>query len=149
MGGDAEDVAEGTQEAGGLRGGGEEVLEIGGFDEVVELGGAAAGVVAGGDGEPGAASWQTGGEAEFCGFGGVLGVGRADSGCAGLGEGVGLPAGDEVFEAAGGAADIGPGQGEEGGGGLGAGRACFGWPGPGDERGFGVRPRRVSGDGGA
>ena len=111
----------------------------------VELGSRGSEVVGGGEGEPGAAARAAG----LSGFGGVLGAGGTESGCLGLGEGVGVPAGDEVFEAAGGAADIGPGEGEEGGGGLGPGRALLGWAGPGDERGFGVRPRRVSGDGGA
>ena len=51
---------------------------------------------------------------------------EAGRGARGRGQGAGLPEGDEAFEADDGAADIGPGDGEDGGGGLGPGRTQFG-----------------------
>ena len=94
---DAEHVAERAQDSAGLRGCGEEFGHVGAGQEVLELAGAAADMVVGGAGEPGAA----GGKMGLCrGWGFACGAGLARGG-----QGVGLPAGKEGLETSGGATD--------------------------------------------
>ncbi len=111
-------MAEGTDDAAGMGDGVEEFGGVRAGEEDVEPVGVAGGGVSDGGDEPGLA-------ARKAGFGGSR-AGRAGArGCC-RGQGAGLPEGDEAFEADDGAADIGPGEGEDGGGGLWPGRTQFG-----------------------
>ena len=107
---DAQRAGQGAQEAVCLRDFGEEAGAIRGGEEGLQLGGAGAGVVMiKGAGEPGLASGEAGGAGR---------PGRAGGAGAGFGDGVGLPAGEEGFEAGGGSVEVVPDAHEEGGAGA-------------------------------
>ncbi len=99
-------MAERAEDSSGLGGCCEEGGHVGVVQEVFELAGAAADVVVSGAGEPGAA----GGEVRFR----AGGVRLSGAGVAGGGQGVGLPAGEEVVETVGGTGDAVIGEAEYG-----------------------------------
>ena len=140
---DAEHVAEGAQEAAGAGDGAEEFGAFGAGEEVVEMGGAAGGGVAHGGDEPGLALREAG----FGRDGGGTGA-RGREGCGGSR----VPACQRVrrrLRRGEGAADVPPGLGQDGGGGLGAGGTEFGRQGRRLKLSIGAGPGDVVGDGGA
>ena len=104
---DAEHVAERAQDAAGLGGGVEEFGHVGAGQQMLKLAGAAGGLVAHDVDEPGAAS------RDFRLF--AWRGRRTGAGGAGLGQGSRSPAGEEVLEAVGHAADAAPDENEHGG----------------------------------